>query len=136
MKFSDARNVHVQDLLLEWQRQTWWKWAGQMSSQVDRDRYWETVSHALRKYFNQDSMVRTKYLAMSPILPLLQHSVELLVIPSHYRCTSEMRTQVESPIKDTTKEEKPLNKGQSKSTFFIDKRLDPKCVRFHFNDLS
>ncbi len=28
-----------------------------MSSQVDRDRYWEVISHALRKYFSQDKLV-------------------------------------------------------------------------------
>ena len=56
-KFSEAEgSVCLQDFLLEWQQEVWWKWAGLMSSQVDRDRYWEVVSHALKKYLNQEKM--------------------------------------------------------------------------------
>ena len=46
------------DPLTAWQRTSWWVYAGLMSSAVDRERYWEVVSHALRKYFNQHSKVR------------------------------------------------------------------------------
>ena len=47
------------DLLLPWQQKSWWTYSGVFSSQVDRERYWEVVCHALRKYFNEDSMVST-----------------------------------------------------------------------------
>lgn len=56
-RFSGSDVINLQHFLLEWQLGVWWKWAGQMSSQVDRDRYWEVVCHALRKFFNQDKMV-------------------------------------------------------------------------------
>ena len=50
------------DPLTAWQRTSWWVYAGLMSSAVDRERYWEVVSHALRKYFNQHSKVRAVYI--------------------------------------------------------------------------
>ena len=56
-RFSGSDVINLQHFLLEWQVGVWWKWAGQMSSQVDRDRYWEVVSHALKKFFNQDKVV-------------------------------------------------------------------------------
>lgn len=56
-KFSGSRDINLQQFLSEWQREVWWKWAGQMSSQVDRNRYWEIISHAVRKYFDQDNLV-------------------------------------------------------------------------------
>ena len=58
MRFPGDGSVNLQHFLLAWQQEIWWTWAGQMSSQVDRDRYWEVVSHALRKYFNEDKLVR------------------------------------------------------------------------------
>ena len=45
------------DLVLLWQRESWWVYAGPLSSELDRERYWETVSHTLNKYFNEDPMV-------------------------------------------------------------------------------
>ena len=57
-RLSARPDVQLQDILLEWQRVSWWKWAGQMSSQVDRDRYWDLLSHSLRKFLDQDIMVR------------------------------------------------------------------------------
>ena len=46
------------DLLLLWQRESWWVYAGGLGSEVDRERYWEVVSHALRKFFSQEEEVR------------------------------------------------------------------------------
>ena len=51
------KGANAQEFLLAWQKEVWWKWAGLMSSQVDRDRYWEVMCHALRKYLEQDKMV-------------------------------------------------------------------------------
>ncbi len=45
------------DLLLLWKRESWWAYAGAMSSEVDRDRYSEAVSHTLRKFFLQSEEV-------------------------------------------------------------------------------
>ena len=42
------------DLLLLWQRESWWVYAGGLGSEVDRERYWEAVCHALRKFFSQE----------------------------------------------------------------------------------
>ena len=53
--------VELQKLLVAWQQGVWWRWAGLMSSQVDRDRYWEVISHALKKFFSQDKLVCTMY---------------------------------------------------------------------------
>ena len=47
------------ELVLSWQRESWWLYSGVLSSALDRERYWEAVSHALNKYFNEDPMVRT-----------------------------------------------------------------------------
>jgi hypothetical protein len=46
------------ELVLSWQRESWWLYGGVLSSGLDRERYWEAVSHALNKYFNEDPMVR------------------------------------------------------------------------------
>ena len=46
------------DLLLLWQRESWWVYAGGLGSEVDRERYWEAVCHALRKFFSQEEEVR------------------------------------------------------------------------------
>ena len=45
------------ELVLSWQRESWWLYGGVLSSALDRERYWEAVSHALNKYFNEDPMV-------------------------------------------------------------------------------
>ena len=45
------------ELVLSWQRESWWLYSGVLSSALDRERYWEAVSHALNKYFNEDPMV-------------------------------------------------------------------------------
>lgn len=49
--------VSSRELLLLWQRQSWWVYGGVLASEVDRERYWETVSRALRKHFSQSDMV-------------------------------------------------------------------------------
>ncbi len=46
------------DLLREWVRGAWWEYAITVATEVDRERYWEVVSHSLKKYFNQYSKVR------------------------------------------------------------------------------
>ena len=51
------------ELVLLWQRESWWLYSGVLSSALDRERYWEAVSHALSKYFNEDSMVCSIHLA-------------------------------------------------------------------------
>ena len=67
--FSPCRklcSVAVKDsseLVLLWQRESWWLYSGVLSSALDRERYWEAVSHALSKYFNEDFMVCSIYLA-------------------------------------------------------------------------
>ena len=43
--------------MLAWQRESWWTYCGALSSEVDRERYWEVVSHALRKHFSQSDLV-------------------------------------------------------------------------------
>ena len=45
------------DLLLLWNRESWWVYAGGLGSEVDRERYWEVVCHALRKFCSQQEEV-------------------------------------------------------------------------------
>ena len=79
IKFPPSSSWELQDVLTEWQRVSWWKWAGQMSSEVDRNRYWEILSHALKKYLGQDSSVSvsddTDHVAsgFNDTLPLFLH---------------------------------------------------------------
>lgn len=40
-----------------WERESWWTYSGALSSEVDRERYWEVVTHALRKHFSQSDLV-------------------------------------------------------------------------------
>ena len=47
----------ARDLLHLWQRESWWCYSGLLSSQVDRERYRELTSHALRKHFNTSDLV-------------------------------------------------------------------------------
>ena len=49
--------IKSHDLVLSWQRESWWMYGGALSSELDRERYREAVCHALNKYFNEDPMV-------------------------------------------------------------------------------
>ena len=49
--------VRSHDLMLLWQRESWWAYGGVLSSEVDRERFWETVTHTLRKFFSGNEMV-------------------------------------------------------------------------------
>ena len=68
------------DLLLPWQQKSWWTYSGVFSSQVDRERYWEVVCHALRKYFNEDSMVSTNKAHVCAVSTLLCVCLLLLFV--------------------------------------------------------
>ena len=52
-------SVTRRDLVLAWQRESWWTYSGALSSEVDRERYWEVVCRALRKHFSQSDLVST-----------------------------------------------------------------------------
>ena len=54
---GEEEEVTPRTLLLAWQRESWWTYSGALSSEVDRERYWEVVSHALRKHFSQSDLV-------------------------------------------------------------------------------
>ena len=49
-----GRGASSRDLLLLWQCESWWVYAGVLGSEVDRERYWEAVCHALRKFCSQE----------------------------------------------------------------------------------
>lgn len=52
-----SAEVTPRDLLLMWERESWWTYSGVLSSEVDRERYWEVITHALRKHFSQSDLV-------------------------------------------------------------------------------
>lgn len=63
-----SAEVTPRDLLLMWERESWWTYSGALSSEVDRERYWEVVTHALRKHFSQSDLVSGREkLAANPV---------------------------------------------------------------------
>ena len=63
---NEEKEVSPQGLVLAWQRESWWTYSGIMSSEVDRERYWEVVCHALRKHFSESNMVSSICIYHSP----------------------------------------------------------------------
>ena len=79
--------VSARGLVQAWQRESWWTYSGALSSKVDRERYQEVVSHALRKHFCQSNLVSTGTLLVSsfklhfPLICSLSSPLFLLPFP-------------------------------------------------------
>ena len=59
-----GRSCESRDLLLLWQRETWWVYGGMLSSAVDRERFAELTRNVLRTHFNEHPLVGGTSLAV------------------------------------------------------------------------
>lgn len=51
------RGVSLSELLHCWLCESYWHYAAQLTTTVDRERYQECVDNALKKYFSESSLV-------------------------------------------------------------------------------